>query len=925
MEYKQSCKFIFLLFFLGIQSISLAQVTVVLQQPPPYQFKIENMWKVTLVNPTNTTYTVYLKGTATESTQGQIVEATTATFLLPPGLKRVSTHDLMPMKIEATNGKYSDVVKNIGGVPTGDYEICVTVINALTGIQLGMQCMQTMTQNLTQIELLQPENGAVFESKVFLGTGERNPEELRKISPGTREGDTVEMPENKKVFLGTGERSPEELRKISPGTREGDTGDLPLDDYRKTSAGTSIPYSGGFISFSWLPHSPIPPDVKTTYAIRITEIFGNQSPYDAVLSNPAFYRNQNIYSNVFLYPVAGRKFQNNRRYAWKVYAYLNNVLVSESETFEFTFIDNSQLHKVEKKKVSVNQPGNRSFLSDTKPLLLASSEDSRLLDMISAYREENEIKPFLFSGNAKLSFTGGYKDLPFSEHPKNIFTAELNPSVAIYGLPFTANFLFSTMQNTDRQSMNSFSFNFDLNSYKEQLKSRLEDKVSELATGWEKMLLGVNAFGIGTNYPTYTDYTLSGVPVTGINFEINPGIFYAAFVGSQNQRSIENSAYQRSLYAGRLGIGKKDESHFFFTGLYARDDENSTTVLPDNLTLTPKANYVMGADTKLTFFDELISLEGEGNVSVLTRDTREADLESTSIPGWVKGMISPKISTSFDYSYTGKMSFNNPGSATRFSFGLKMIGPGYTSLGAPNLRNDQFVYEGKLEQGFLSRKISISSFFRTYHDNLIAWKSSRTTTTAYGVNLGLNFPDLPFLQLSYSPYLQKNDDQVPARQVENKTIMLSAVTGYNLQIQQYNLSTTVAYMSNEAKSLNGSSDYRTNSISVTESFSFDKPISVSGTWGLINTRSLLFNSDINNFDFSVNAAFIESLSNSVGLNIAYEYALNKKTGLYFDTAYSPLEDINLKARIEGVTYTDLVNNSLNYNELIFSLMLIAAW
>jgi hypothetical protein len=685
-----------------------------------------------------------------------------------------------------------------------------------------------------------------------------------------------------------------------------------------------------------LPPSPIPPGVKATYAIRITEIFGNQSPYDAVLSNPAFFKNQNINSNVFLYPVSGRKFQNNKRYAWKVSAYLNNVLISESETWEFTYTDDSQHNRVNDDTSSAHERGSGANSFFQQRMLLASTDDSQLPHMIYDNEKENEIKPIVFSGNAKLSFDAGYKNLPFSELPKNILTAELDPSVTIYGLPFTANILLSTQKGTDQKSINSVAFNFDVHSYKEQLKSRLGDEIKERATGWEKLMMSVNALGIGTNYPSYSEYTLNGVPVTGINVEVNPGIFYAAFTASKNQSSVENSAYQRNLYAGRLGIGKKDGTHLFFTGVYVRDDENSITVSSNNsalgpsvpsnnLTLTPKANYVSGAETNLALFDEHILIEGEGNVSVLTRDTRDANLESDAIPNFIKRMVTPKISTSFDYSYAGKISFNNSKSATRISFGIKMIGPGYTSLGVPSLRNDQLAYDAKVEQKFFERHLSLGAFFKNSHDNLIEWKSSTTTTTAFGINLGLNFPKLPFLQVSYSPYLQKNDDTVLVQKVENKTTMFSAVTGYNLLIEEFNLSTTVAFISNEAKSLNGLSNYRTNSISITEAVSFNKPVSFAGTWGLIKTASPLLNSDINNIDFSVNVILSEYLSSTLGLNYTAERAINKKTGFYLDTAISPWNNITLNARLEESTYKDLVDNSFNYNELLLKVVLNVSW
>ncbi len=865
----KNCKVCFIItaivtIFLFMQINIYGQVTVQLQQPPAFQFKIEHMWKVTLINTTNSAYTVYLKGSATESVQGQIIEATTSSFLLSPGVKVINMHELMPMKIDVTNSKYSDVVQNIGGLPTGDYEICVSVINVETDAQLGIQCVQANTQNLSHVELLQPENQTVFLSGAVTGNNSDNLFESKIIS-------------------------------------------------------------GSFITFSWLPPTPIPPGVKVTYSLKIVEMFGNQSPYDAVLSNNAFYINQNIFTNIFLYPVNGRNFNNNKRYAWKVNVYLNNTIVSESETWEFTYTDNSQQNKTETIAALENEEEKIPNLYFKRQLLLASTDDSQLLSMIYDNESENKTEPILFSGNAKLNFNAGYVDLPFSELPKSSLTAELSPSVAIYGLPFTANILLSTQQGSDRQSINSFTFNLDIDSYKDQLKSRLEEKVSEMTTGWEDLLLSVNEFGIGTNYPTYTDYTLKGVPVTGISVEVNPGIFYAAFAASKNQRSIENLAFQRNLYAGRIGIGKKENTHFFFTGLYVKDDENSTTLLPDNLTLTPKANYVLGAETKLHLFDEHILIEGEGNVAVLTRDTRDAELDNKAIPNWIKRMITPKLSTSFDYSYAGKMSYNNSESATRISFGMKMIGPGYTTLGAPNLRNDLMAYEGKVEQRFLDKKVSLSSFFRTSHDNLIDWKSSTTTTSAYGINLGLNFPSLPYLQVSYSPYVQKNNDIVPTQKINNKTTMLSAVTGYLFLIDEYNFSTNIAFSRNEAKSINGFSDYLSNSFSVTEGISFSEPISFSGTYGLIKTTSPLFYSSIHNFDFSINETYLEFISNTLGFNLAYEWDINKKTVFYINSAVTLLENINFNIKIEGTSFKNNIDTSLNYNDLVLHAMISAAW
>ena len=87
----------------------------------------------------------------------------------------------------------------------------------------------------------------------------------------------------------------------------------------------------------------------------------------------------------------------------------------------------------------------------------------------------------------------------------------------------------------------------------------------------------------------------------------------------------------------------------------------------------------------------------------------------------------------------------------------------------------------------------------------------------------------------------------------------------------------------------------------------------------------MFNSNIDNFDLSVNAAFMESLSNTLGLSVSAERGLNKKTGLYLNTTYSPWKNINISAKLEGTTYKNLVDSTTNFNELILNVVMNFTW
>ena len=89
--------------------------------------------------------------------------------------------------------------------------------------------------------------------------------------------------------------------------------------------------------FTWTPPVPTP---RTrgglTYRLRVAEILGRQTPYDALQSNPPFFERRDIRTPVLQYPSTARSFVQGRRYAWGVSAYDNNVEIGKSEVWSFT-------------------------------------------------------------------------------------------------------------------------------------------------------------------------------------------------------------------------------------------------------------------------------------------------------------------------------------------------------------------------------------------------------------------------------------------------------------------------------------------------------------------------------------------------------------------------------------------------------------
>ena len=883
---RRTYPIILITFIIFVPYITISQnnLVVSLHQPPTYQFHLENMWNVTLVNTSQTTYRVYLKGTATKTDEGLIALAHTGVFILNKGLKVVNASEINPIHIDETNPKYESIVKHIGAVPNGNYDICVSVINADDGTVLGEECYSTEVMNVSQLNLLSPDDGEKYSARIEDYDG---PVLLTKD---------------------------DSLKKKSKTPRE-----IQLDQSQTSSN----------IIFSWLPPSPVNASLRFSYKLKIVQQIGNQSAYDAMQSNPMYYCGEKLAITSFIYPLAARHFVSGK-YAWQVEAYLDGVLVSSSEIREFRYGEppgskTHDLHMYWLKK--------QWALKDGTGLSSASGGD---------YKS----KPFLFAFDSRTYGESANRFGTGSDKQPQYGYAELTPSISLFGFPFGSSILISSENAENRQSINTAGLNLDVSSVKDfimekvekekdkileegkkdltqltdkakdELESDAQSKVMNKLSPALKFISYFRQMGFGTTYPDYTALTLRGVPLTGVNLEFNPGWFYIALGGFKNQRPVDNLTYRRDIYTGRIGIGQRDGSHLYFTGLYAKDNENSIKVDSANNILTPKANYLFGIEGKLDLFRKKLSLEGEISGAMLTRDTRDADLNNPSIPSWVKNMIHPKISSSVDFAYTLKGTYNNDKSKTNITTGVKMIGPGYFSVGVPTLATDKFEVVSKISQKLANNRVSLNASFTWSKDNLIDWKRFTTSYMLFLFSAMITPKNLPYFNVTYTPTFQKNNTSDILEKIDNKFHMLVFSTGHNYRKWNISLNSSLNYvmnLSNDTDSLLNSSSH---SLQLSQSFGFPFQFSISASVGLLFSKIQGVQSRMISADFSGNYVFEDLLTLMAGFSTAYERDLNKKNAEYFGISAGYMQYFNIEIRAEKNMYHEWYLNTNDYDEFL---------
>ena len=431
-----------------------AQVLVQLRQPPRYQFKIEDMWKVTLNNTTQTTYNVFLYGIATKSGEGKIVDANTATFRLPPGVKVISGHDVSPINVIETNKNYEDAVKYTGGVPTGNYEICVSVYNADNNEVLGSECIEQSVEIISGIELLLPED----KSLVLNG-----PEDV--------ETEYQKHDWNKEVKTGKAGLTDAEYDHVKPPP--------PVPPNLNINN-----VNGSFITFSWIVPSPAPRGGNLTYTLTLTEMLGRQSAYDAIESNPAFFKSANLIATTYQYPSISRGFVSGKRYAWKVTAYLNGVKMTESEINEFSYRDNNLQTFTKNGKTKVWRHEGMSWL--TSEIDKSSIYDLKLNEGVGSSPLLKTKSPILFYGSSTLEGVNSNRKGTGSDLPQRYANLTLTPSIAFYGLPFSTSILLSTLGTSNMQNVNSYSIGFDPATLKDMIQKRVDNEIDKAKTQIEQ-------------------------------------------------------------------------------------------------------------------------------------------------------------------------------------------------------------------------------------------------------------------------------------------------------------------------------------------------------------------------------------------------------------------------------------------------------
>ncbi|MFH1320492.1 MAG: hypothetical protein ABII90_07560 [Bacteroidota bacterium] len=454
-------------------------------------------------------------------------------------------------------------------------------------------------------------------------------------------------------------------------------------------------------------------------------------------------------------------------------------------------------------------------------------------------------------------------------------------------------------------------YDYDLLDNPKMLKEKLTS--ANLISKWENAGLWVECLQFGRILPYWSELTLNGTTLDGIEVAVAPANIYAGAVAGmiypvQAYGYLQDSVEQtRSMIGASVGYGSTAVNHFRVNILQFKDGIASAGQVIDP---SQKANYVINALIDLSMFKGKVNIHSSIAGSQTTYDQQMTHpalhLGQAAIPKpddpseWMSNIFQQKktsLNFSTGYAYTGNILVQPIRKGPVIKGSIRHIEPFYQSFGVPFLPNDISGFESGLEQSFWRSRITLSGSLSYYTDNLENLKPYTTGWQRYTASMRVNLPRLPSVILMYSPIYQVSENPV---YINSWIVQAVLPVIRNQWRSQYS-----AFYSNQSSKSDLQPDYDSipsfNSHTISFQAFIQAPLnfqlSANGTYF---NRSSDGSADVSIYGFRITPRYIffKKWENGIGINLYHNTISKQKTGIHYETSLKFFKRFSLTLRAE---------------------------
>lgn len=259
-------------------------------------------------------------------------------------------------------------------------------------------------------------------------------------------------------------------------------------------------------------------------------------------------------------------------------------------------------------------------------------------------------------------------------------------------------------------------------------------------------------FHIGTYTPRYSALSTGNLSAFGAGFDFQPGRVRVAAFGGVVQRAVQPDssrqsvgAYERWLYAARLGIGTQNSG----VGITAvRSVDKQSSLQRDPVGITPQEGILAALDFAVEPAPGL-QIKGEGAASVYTRNMRANKTEKSNIE-FLQSLITLRESSRIDGAAAMSVAYTS--AEWGATLAAKYLGDGFVPLGYAYMQTDRIEVTLAPRLLLLDRRVSLTGSMG-YRKNNLSQTGLQTSLQLIGsVNASAQVSENFFLSGTYANY-----------------------------------------------------------------------------------------------------------------------------------------------------------------------------
>lgn len=289
-----------------------------------------------------------------------------------------------------------------------------------------------------------------------------------------------------------------------------------------------------------------------------------------------------------------------------------------------------------------------------------------------------------------------------------------------------------------------------------------------------KIIAQTDHLDIGLIYPYFSELSLAGIPVKGVDYGFTVGsIAFSMVAGKTFVSNFESFGTARPKARFTRNVGgiqyrrKTGKTEFSQSVVMLWDGEKA-----ENLSY-PERNIIhtFGITRKMGK-----KLETGGSLAYSLNPLPSQYEESIEVQAYEPTDMLTNILKN-NWAFDGMATYNLT-SESRVKSTYRQVQAGFVNLSNPFLRNDYNEWEIQFRQKLFKRNVELESFYKSFRDNVSGFQVTTNRMSGYGIRLKTQFKKLPNLMAQYSPYQQGNNHPDSMYRTRNQLSVYSAVLTY---------------------------------------------------------------------------------------------------------------------------------------------------